>query len=219
MCLDKMSALPEDPPASLSGAPEVRRWREALADGAFGVWDLDVPAERVHYPAAWKQRLGFPRPEAADDTGFWRCRVHPEDFIAMLQALQGHAQGDRPTYEAVFRLRSNGSGYRTMRSRGQVVARDAQGQPLRIVGTMVDLTPRPITPQGRGLPMDDGRFAAPAGAVPLHQWIGLPGPVAAVPSPGATGAFVGADALSGNDLVAGVGDLIDRAWREACAAR
>ena len=214
-----MPASPEDLPAPQPCEPEVRRWREALAEGAFGVWDLDVAAERVHYPAAWKQRLGFPRLQAADDTGFWRCRVHPEDFAAMLHALQGHAQGDRPTYEAVFRLRSNGSGYRTMRSRGRVVARDAQGQPLRIVGTMVDLTLRPVTPQSWGLPMDDGLLAEPAAAVPLHQWIGLPGPVAAVPSPGATGALVGVDALSGNDLLAGVSDLIDRAWREARATR
>lgn len=214
-----MSAPPEDPSESLPGAPEVRRWREALADGVFGVWDLDVAAERVHYPAAWKRRLGFPRPEAADDTGFWRCRVHPEDFTAMLRALQGHAQGDRPTYEAVFRLRSNGSGYRTMRSRGRVVARDAQGQPLRIVGTMVDLTPRPVTPQGWGLPLDDGRFAAPAAAVPLHQWIDRPGLVAAAPSPGGSGASGGPGALSGDDLLRGVGDLIERAWREAHATR
>jgi hypothetical protein len=213
MCPAEMSAPPEEPPASLPGAPELRRWRDALADGVFGVWDLDLVAEQVHYPAAWKQRLGFPRPQAADDTGFWRCRVHPEDFGAMLRALQGHAQGERPTYEAVFRLRSNGSGYRTMRSRGRVVARDAQGQPLRIVGTMVDLTPRPVTPQGWGLPVDDGRSAGPGATVPLHHWIGLAGPVARPPSSGAAGA------LSGDDLLGGVGDLIERAWREARAVR
>lgn len=123
-----------------------KRWRSAVEGGEFGVWDLDLLRETVHYSPRWKAHLGFPQLEAADAAAFWRCRVHPEDLQPMLLALREHMDGFSPCYEARFRLRSNGSGYRLMHSRGRVVARDAQGAALRLVGTMVDLTERPASP-------------------------------------------------------------------------
>lgn len=123
-----------------SSLPEQRRWLSALEGGRLGVWDLDPRLEQVHYSPQWKLQLGFPRLNEADPTGFWRCRVHPEDFDGMLRALREHLDGSRGCYEARFRLRSNGSGYRNVLSRGRVVARDGAGFALRMVGTMIDLT-------------------------------------------------------------------------------
>jgi hypothetical protein len=69
----------------------------------------------------------------------------------MLTAMRAHADGADPSYESRFRLRSNGSGYRSVHSRGRVIERNAEGRAVRMVGTMLDLTERPPTPQG-GLP-------------------------------------------------------------------
>jgi hypothetical protein len=123
-------------------------WRQAVERGELGVWDLRPPMEAVHHSPQWKVRLGFPNVDEADSTDFWRCRVHPQDLQPMLEAMRAHAEGSRPTYEATFRLRSNGSGYRLLHSRGRVVERDARGRVLRMVGTMVDLTGRPCSPRG-----------------------------------------------------------------------
>lgn len=145
------------------------RWRQALKTGQLGVWDLRFELETVHYSPQWKQRLGFPDPHEPDSTHFWRCRVHPDDLEAMLAAMRAHVRGDRPGYEARFRLRSNGSGYRVVLSRGRVIERGASGGALRMVGTMVDLTTRPMTPAG-GLP--DGPRRAMQGqtvAMPFHR--------------------------------------------------
>lgn len=134
----------------------------------MGLWDLRPELETVHYSPQWKQRLGFPEPLQADSTHFWRCRVHPSDLEPMLAAMRGHARGDQPGYEARFRLRSNGSGYRLMHSRGRIIERGADGRALRMVGTMLDLTERAPTPQG-GLP--DGARGAMEGAplaLPFH---------------------------------------------------
>lgn len=149
--------------------PAWMHWRKALEAGDLGLWDLRLDLETVHYSPHWKQRLGFPDPHAADSTHFWRCRVHPEDLQPMLTAMREHARDARPSYEARFRLRSNGSGYRLMHSRGRIIERDATGRPLRMVGTMLDLTDRAPTPQG-GLP--DGPRGAMEGAVlalPFHR--------------------------------------------------
>lgn len=144
-------------------------WRRAVEAGELCVWDLRPELELVAHSPQWKQKLGFPNPHAADRTHFWRCRVHPDDLDGMLRAMRAHMHGDDATYEATFRLRSNGSGYRVVHSRGRVVERGPQGGVLRMLGTMVDMTTRPATP-ARGLP-DDGPRASPDAStfgLPFH---------------------------------------------------
>lgn len=122
---------------------EELRWRDAVEQGRFGLWDLNPLLDTVHYSPRWKEHMGFAGIDAADRTSFWRCRVHPDDLAPMLKALRSHLDGFRASYEARFRVRSNGAGYRLMLSRGLAVERDAQGKSLRLMGTMVDLTARP----------------------------------------------------------------------------
>jgi hypothetical protein len=189
-----------------------RRWREALESGTFGVWDLDPRREVVHYSPAWKLHLGFPRVHAADSTGFWRCRVHPEDFEPMLRALCAHIDGSTPSYEMRFRLRANGSGYRTMLSRGRVVARDGQGQATRMVGTMVDLTDRPARAAAHALAAEDPRQPVELGPLPFHALLGVRA-TAALPEGCAAAVH---DPLR---LIDQVDDLLDRALTEGVALR
>jgi hypothetical protein len=148
--------------------PDWMRWRQAMDAGQLGLWDLRLELETVHYSPPWKQRLGFPEPQHADSTHFWRCRVHPADLEPMLATMREHARGAQPRYEARFRLRSNGSGYRLMHSRGRIIERGADGRALRMIGTMLDLTERAPTPQG-GLPDGPrGPMAGAALALPFH---------------------------------------------------
>lgn len=152
--------------------PVETRWIEAMEAGELGVWDLRLDLETVQHSPAWKQRLGYPEPASPDNTAFWRCRVHPADFAGMVAAIRAHAQGRTPAYEARFRLRSNGSGYRSVHSRGRVIDRDADGEALRMVGTMIDLTERPPTPRS-GLP--DGHEGGMRGVplrLPFHALLG-----------------------------------------------
>lgn len=119
------------------------RWGLALQTASFGVWDLDVRAGTVHYSAEWKASLGYPDDgDAFNSTDVWRSRVHDDDLLRMLGALDEHLEGDAPTYEAEFRLRAADGSYRWVLSRGRVVARDEHGAPVRAVGTLTDLTDR-----------------------------------------------------------------------------
>jgi len=182
------------------------RWRQAVDAGDLGIWDLRFDLETVHYSPQWKLRLGFPEPHRADSTHFWRCRVHPDDLEGMLAALRAHARGEQPGYEAKFRLRSNGSGYRLMHSRGRVVERNAEGRALRMVGAMIDLTGRPLTPVG-GLP--EGPRGAMEGvplALPFHRLLGIQN--------ASTDALDPLLLLERDHLLGLVGDLLDAAVAE-----
>ncbi len=118
------------------------RWGLALQSAAFGVWDLDPRAQRVHYSPEWKAMLGYGDlpVEETEHTDFWRRRVHPDDLQRMLAALHAHLAGDASSYAVEFRLRAADGSWRCVLSRGRVVERDAGGAPLRMVGTLTDLT-------------------------------------------------------------------------------
>lgn len=149
--------------------PGASDWRQAAEAGLLDLWDLRFVQETVHHSPAWKQRLGFPDPQAADSTHFWRCRVHPADLDGMLAAMRAHLRGEQPGYDAVFRLRSNGSGYRRLHSRGRVIERGPDGQALRMVGGMVDLTERPCTPRGGLAEGERGPMAGSPMTLPFHE--------------------------------------------------
>ena len=117
-------------------------WGMALLNAAFGVWDLNLLQQTVNYSPEWKLLLGYESVDAPDSTATWRSRVHPEDLAPMLAALSAHLKGSSPGYECEFRLRAADGSYRWVLSRGRVVERDAQGQALRAVGTLTDLTDR-----------------------------------------------------------------------------
>ncbi len=119
-----------------------QRWGLALQSAGFGIWDLNVPDQQVHYSPQWKALLGYPPADEPDSTAAWRSRVHPDDLPAMLTALGSHLSGQHPAYEMEFRLRAADGSYRWVLSRGRVVARDEQGAPLRAIGTLTDLTDR-----------------------------------------------------------------------------
>jgi hypothetical protein len=156
-------------PMGTMGQTLTQRLREAVDAGELGLWDLRPELETVHYSPQWKSRLGFPDPHRADSTHFWRCRVHPADLEGMLMAMRAHASRTQPGYEATFRLRSNGSGYRVMHSRGRVVEWSADGRATRMVGTMVDLTQRPCTPQGGLATGPRGAMGGSPLVLPFHQ--------------------------------------------------
>ena len=118
------------------------RWQLAMMSAGFGIWDLAPDEQTVHYSPQWKGMLGYDDRDERDSTATWRARVHPDDLEPMLQALQAHLEGRTAAYEKEFRLRAADGRYRFVLSRGRVVARDATGRALRVVGTLTDLTAR-----------------------------------------------------------------------------
>jgi hypothetical protein len=199
----------------LNQSQDEKRWRLALDSGWFGVWDLNPRLEEVHYSPLWKVRMGYPDEYAADSTSFWRCRVHPDDLGSMVKALRTHFDGFSTTYEMRFRLRSNGSGYRDVLSRGRVVERDPDGSVARVFGTMVDLTARPPRPLRAGLASGARVSQAPGRDLPLHHKLGLASPL---PGPELRHAAIRDNAASTEErarLLARVHDLLDLAVRDS----
>ncbi|WMJ69143.1 bifunctional diguanylate cyclase/phosphodiesterase [Stenotrophomonas sp. 24(2023)] len=123
-------SVPEPVPDDAGG-----RWALALDSAGHGLWDWDIPSDRVHRTPVLVDDGGT----SADTAGALFARVHPDDLPATRQALDAHLAGQLPQYSAQFRFRQADGQYRWVLDRGRVVARTADGQPLRVVGTHTDI--------------------------------------------------------------------------------
>ncbi|NJN05895.1 MAG: PAS domain-containing protein [Rhodobacteraceae bacterium] len=71
----------------------------------------------------------------------WERLVHPEDLPGTLLAVKDFIEGRAAKYEVEFRMRRKDGGWQHVLSRATRVC-DDQGQPVRLVGTHVDITER-----------------------------------------------------------------------------
>lgn len=117
-----------------------QRWLFALEGNGDGVWDWDIVTNKVFFSPRWKAMLGYDVDEIGEHVDEWTSRVHPADLDVTLVALQRHLRGDSREYASEHRLRCKDGSYKWILDRGKVLARSADGSPLRMVGTHTDIT-------------------------------------------------------------------------------
>lgn len=106
----------------------------------LGVWDWDVPGDRLAWDDRTLQLYGVKKEEFKGDCKAWLEGVHPEDrarcWLEMEKVLRGETG-----YSTEFRvLRPDGT-IRHLRAEAGVF-RDADGKPERLVGVNFDVTDR-----------------------------------------------------------------------------
>lgn len=117
-----------------------QRWSFALESSGDGVWDWDAKTGQVMRSRRWKEMLGYTEDEIGTSFEEWRDLVHPDDLPAVLAVRKDNHEGKSATINMEYRLRCKDGSWKWVRSRGMVVTRDAQGRPLRSIGTHTDLT-------------------------------------------------------------------------------
>lgn len=121
------------------GASEFR-WKYALEGAGDGVWDWDRGSGEVLYTQRWKAMLGYADDEIPHTHAVWRELIHPDDLAPTVAILDTYLASTGTPYEAQFRMRCRDGSYRWILARGMAVTRDADGHPLRIIGTHTDIT-------------------------------------------------------------------------------
>jgi diguanylate cyclase (GGDEF)-like protein/PAS domain S-box-containing protein len=115
------------------------RLRYALEATEDGLWDWDLTNNQAYFSPRWKEMLGYQEHEIPNQYEAWEKLIHPDDLTAVLSNLNAHLKDPNQPYELLHRLRHKDGSSRWILTRGRA-NRDAEGKPLRMVGTHVDVT-------------------------------------------------------------------------------
>ncbi|WP_420475733.1 EAL and GGDEF domain-containing protein [Noviherbaspirillum sp. ST9] len=116
------------------------RWKLAIEGTGDGVWDWDMQSNEVTYSARWKDMLGYAEHEIGNTVDEWRNRLHPDDAAATLALLHECIDGKVTSFKDEHRLRCKDGTWKWVMARAIVVTRDERRRPLRLTGTMTDIS-------------------------------------------------------------------------------
>ncbi|MDP3878405.1 MAG: PAS domain S-box protein [Methylobacter sp.] len=118
------------------------RWKFAVEGSGDGLWDWDIANNTVFFSKRWKGMIGFGDNELHNHFEAWEQRIHADDKAVVSATLQAYFDGKIPVYSIEHRLLCKDGHYKWVLARGIVVSRDAEGKPLRMIGTHTDISER-----------------------------------------------------------------------------
>ncbi|NQD36624.1 EAL domain-containing protein [Permianibacter sp. IMCC34836] len=117
------------------------RLKWALWGSGDALWDWDLRSG-VIVRSGIDRLLGYPPAEILPTEAWRDSLIHPDDALMMPAALQRHLAGESESFDAEYRMRGADGNWVWIQDRGRVVERDGIGKPLRMAGTMKDVTER-----------------------------------------------------------------------------
>jgi len=118
------------------------RWKFALEGAGAGVWDLNVQSGDIFFSKQWKALLGYEDHEIRNCLEEWKRLIHPEDAEATFRQIELTHEENLDVCTAEFRMKRKDGEWAWILGMGKVVERDANGKPLRVIGTHTDITER-----------------------------------------------------------------------------
>ncbi|THF63010.1 PAS domain S-box protein [Pseudothauera nasutitermitis] len=114
-------------------------FRVALHATRLGLWDYRIGHGAVDTSEAVARMLGHAPETFRETVGAWVERLHPEDRELARARFRNYLEGRTREYASEYRMRMADGSYRWFRSAGEVIERDPQGRPLRVIGTYLDI--------------------------------------------------------------------------------
>ena len=155
---------PIDPAVTIARAEmhiQFKRSREALqkseerysliAEGTNdGLWDWKLTTGEMYYSPRWYSLLDIPSVGIAD-VSIWFDRIHPEDIARFEKEIRSFESGLTPQLETELRMRRSDGRYLWTICRGTAV-RNAEGEAIRMAGSLTDITNGKVADALTGLP-------------------------------------------------------------------
>jgi len=120
------------------------RFHYALEAVGDGLWEWDLRVDEIVIDSICWRMLGYTRGKHDTDAraglARWKSHMLREDYPAVRQAMDDHVREELPL-DVEFRLKHRDGSVIWVRCRGKL-QRDSAGRPLRVVGTLQDVTAR-----------------------------------------------------------------------------
>src|SRR5579862_5682700 len=118
-------------------AERLRLMSSATRDG---LWDWDMVANESWWNDSIYDLLGYDRSERSGYQS-WADRVHPDDRARVFGVVDSASTAGRDGWTAEYRVLRRDGTVRDIYDRAYIL-RDASGTPVRMIGTMMDVTER-----------------------------------------------------------------------------
>ena len=118
-------------------------WRSAIQCGKFGVWEWQIDTDLFLFHNQWYQLLGLDDQWKNEKTLLeWSKLIYEKDLPQLQTTLMDTLQGQEFIVE--FRMLKTNGQFIWVRGKGKVTQWDAEGKPLKMVGTNEDITDRKV---------------------------------------------------------------------------
>ena len=115
------------------------RFDLAMQGANDGLWDWDMRTHAVYFSPRWKSMLGYADHELSNTFATWESLTDNAGRTATLGMIDACARGEANGFTSEFRMRHREGCWVDILSRAMLL-RDTDGQPLRMIGTHVDIT-------------------------------------------------------------------------------
>ncbi|WP_404384228.1 PAS domain S-box protein [Caenispirillum salinarum] len=120
-----------------------RKLREIIWSTGAGTWEWNVQTGETEFNDRWAEMCGYTLAELEPiSIKTWQTLVHPDDAPRSAAALEQVFARKVETYSCECRMRHKDGHWLWIHDKGKVVEWDAEGRPLRVSGTHLDITER-----------------------------------------------------------------------------
>jgi diguanylate cyclase (GGDEF)-like protein/PAS domain S-box-containing protein len=117
-----------------------KRLNLALESANEGLWDFDPISGHVYYSPRWFGMLGYMTGEFPDTMETWNTLTHPEDLPTLTGTFASLASKGKAAFSIEVRMLSRTGQWMWLQVRGKTVERNEEGEILRVVGTLIDIS-------------------------------------------------------------------------------
>ena len=161
---------PEELRATISALLRVRRAEGALRSSEERyrlvaratndvIWDWDLVTGEVHWNSAVQTMFRYSPTALRPELEWWHERIHPDDRDRVIAGQQAVIGGTGDIWTDEYRFMCADGTYATVFDRGYVL-HDDQRQPVRMIGSMLDVTARKRAEDQQHLLADAGTVLA-----------------------------------------------------------
>lgn len=144
------------------------RFERAISATNEGLWDWNIKRDEIWFAPRYKALIGYSEDDALPNSyETWADLLHPMDQAFVFAAIEANLEMRLP-FDVQYRLRHKDGTYRWFRARGDAY-RDAEGIPIRMSGSIQDITDRKTAEEA--LRLSEQRFRRIFEAGPLGMII------------------------------------------------
>ena len=112
----------------------------ALSSANQGLYDINIQTGEASVNPQYAIMLGYKPESFVESVSSCLERIHPDDQQRVLNNFNNYLSGAIDEYRSEFRLRTKSGEWLWILSLGRLVEKDAEGNPLRLLGTHTDIT-------------------------------------------------------------------------------